>query len=560
MNLLRSPLYCFFLAVTMSSAAFAQSSVEPPAQATISGIATDAATGQPLKKTTIIFRNTQNADGRRFQQPLAVMTGVDGRYSMKLDPGEYRLAATRNNYVRQSYGAKDPRQPGTILTLRAGQELKDIDFHMVAGGIISGRVIDEDGEPMSGVTVQVLRATYQDGERRLQPAGGMARSDDRGEFRIFGLAPRHYYVSATRRGMMDFFSGPGGEVRDGPLNMLQQSEGYAVSYYPGTTEMSSASSIEVKAGDEQRVNFTLVPTRTYRVTGKVLDANGQPAKNAFGVLLSRSGSPVPSGFTQVEDGKLDIHGVSPGSYSLMVGLRDDDEREGAQRDIEVGDQDVTDVNLTLARGTEIHGTVRFVDFSGKQPNVNIMLMPKQARNFVGMSSADVKPDGSFTLDGVFPQDYFTAVNGIPQTAYLKSVKVGGDETVMTGFNGGKGTTMQIVISGKAAVVEGTVTDKDGKPYAGATVVLVSDKAVRTRRNSGPQTTSSDQNGHFAFRGLRPANYSVSAWEDIDEEDYLDPDFVQRQSGRFSTVNVSEGEDRTSDLKLITAEEALTASR
>ena len=397
MNLLRSPLLlCLLVLSLMGAGAFAQSA--PPSatsavtgdqpQGTISGIVTDAATGQPLKKATIIFRNTQNNEGRRFTQPLAVTTGVDGRYSMKLDAGEYRLAVTRNNYVRQSYGEKDPRRPGTILTLAAGRELKDIDFHMIQGGVIAGRVIDEDGEPMSGVTVQVLRATFQDGERRLQPAGGMARSDDRGEFRIFGLAPRHYYVSATRRGMMDFFNGPG-EVRDGPLSMPQQSEGYAVSYYPGTTEMSAASSIDVKAGDEQRVNFTLVPTRTYKVTGKVMDANGQPAKSAFGMLLSRNGTPMPSGFTQIEDGKLDIHGVTPGSYSLMVGTRDEEERAAAQRDIEVGDQDVTDVNLTLARGSEIHGTVRFVDFTGKQPNLNVMLMPKQSRNLVGLSSAEV---------------------------------------------------------------------------------------------------------------------------------------------------------------------------
>jgi hypothetical protein len=323
--------------------------------------------------------------------------------------------------------------------------------------------------------------------------------------------------------------------------------------------MAAASAIEVKAGDEQRVNFTLVPTRTYRVTGRVLDASGQPLKNGFGFLLSRIGTPVPSGFTQVENGKLDIHGITPGSYSLMVGLRDDDQREAAQRDIEVGDQDVTDVNLTLARGTEIHGTLRYVDFNGKQPDANVMLLPKQSRNFLGMSSADVKADGSFTLDGVFPQDYFTNVSGIPPGAYVKSVKVGGDETVTSGFNGSKGTSMQIIISGKASVVEGTVTDKDGKPYAGATVVLISDQPVRTRRGSGPQTTSSDQNGHFAFRGLRPANYQVSAWEEIDEEDYLDPDFTQRQGGRFTSVNVSEGEDRTADLKLVTAEEALTAS-
>lgn len=562
MNLMGSPFRVLVAFLWVAASAWAQTSSSAPAnppaaQGTISGIVTDAATGQPLKKATIVFRNTQASGGMRLQQALAVTTGVDGRYTMRLDAGEYRLAATRNNYVRQSYGEKDPRRPGTIVTLAAGQELKDIDFHLVAGGVISGRVIDEDGEPMSGVSVQVLRAAFQDGERKLQPAGGMARTDDRGEFRIFGLEPRHYYVSATRRGMMDFFNGPG-EFREGGPAMLQQSEGYAVSYYPGTTEMSAASSIEVRAGDEQRVNFTLVPSRTFRITGKVMDASGQPLKSGFGVLLSRNGSPTPSGFTQVEDGKLDIHGITPGSYSLMVGIRDEEDRQAAQREIEVADQDVGDVNLTLTRGTEMHGVVKFVDFAGKQPNVNVMLMPKRSGNLLGITSGEVKADGSFTLKDVFPQDYVTTLTGVPQTAYVKSIRVGGDETVTSGFNGGKGTTMQIVISGKASVLEGTVTDKDGKPFAGATVVLISDQPVRTRRGSGPQTTSSDQNGHFTFRGLRPANYRVAAWEAIEEEDYSDPDFPERQGGRFTALNLGEGEDRTTDLRLVTADDAVAS--
>ena len=525
---------------------------------TISGIVTDAANGQPLKKATIVFRNTQSG-GQRFQQPLAVSTGTDGRYSMAVEAGEYRLSATRNGYVRQAYGEKDSRRPGTILTVAAGKELKDINFRLVPGGMISGRVLDEDGEPMSSVTVQALRATFQDGERRLQPAGGSARTDDRGEYRMFGLSPRRYYVSAARRGFGDFVL-VAGDGSDSPLGSQPQSEGYPTTFYPGTTDSSAASPIEIKAGEEQRINFTLVPSRTFHITGRVLNSAGQPLKQGFGVLFPRNGGTMmPAGFTQVQNGKLDIRGVSPGSYSLMVGMRDE-ESEAAQRDIDVGDQDVTGVNLTLARGGEIRGTVKFVDFSGKQPDLNIMLMPKRSGNFFGMTSAAVKADNTFVLKDVFPQDYVTAINDVPSTAYIKSVRVGGEETVTTGFNGAKGTTMEIVISGKAGTIEGTVTGPDGNPFPGATVVLVSDKPIRTRRGGGPETTSTDQNGHFIFRGLRPANYSISAWEDIDDEEYLDPDFTTRQGSRFTGVKITEGDSQNLNLKLITSDERLSASQ
>jgi protocatechuate 3,4-dioxygenase beta subunit len=529
-----------------------------PTKGTISGIVTDAATGQPLKKATIAFRNTRSG-GQRFQQPLAVTTGSDGRYSMAVEAGEYRLVATRNGYVRQAYGEKDARRPGMVFTVTSGQELKDINFRLVPGGVISGRVIDEDGEPMSGVSVQALRATYQDGERRLQPGGGSTRTDDRGEYRIFGLSPRRYYVSAARRGFGDFML-VAEDRPDASLGMQQQSEGYPTTYYPGTTDSNAASPIEMKAGEEQRINFSLLPSRTHRITGRVFDSSGQPVKDGFGMLLPRTGgSMMATSFAQVHDGKLDIHGVTPGSYSLMVGTRDE-ESEAAQRDIEVGDQDVTGLQLTLSRGSEIRGTVKFVDFSGTRPDLNVMLLPKSAGKFFGMSSATVKVDNSFVVKDVFPQDYLTTISNIPNTAYLKSVRVGGEETVTTGFNGAKGTTMEIVISGKAGTIEGTVTKSDGSPFPGATVVLVSDKPIRTRRGGGPETASTDQNGHFTFRGLRPANYSLSAWEDIDDEEYLDPDFTQRQASNFTDVKLSEGDSQNLNLKLITSDKRLTASQ
>ena len=169
------------------------SPIQTPAKGTITGHAIDKSTGQPLKKVTISVRQAESSGaprGGRFNQPQAVMTDADGHYTIQVDAGQYRLLASRNGYVRQAYGQKDARRPGTILTVAENQTLKDINFDMVPGGVIAGRVVDEDGEPMSNVMVQVLRATYQDGERRLENAGNSARSDDRGEFRIFGLPAR----------------------------------------------------------------------------------------------------------------------------------------------------------------------------------------------------------------------------------------------------------------------------------------------------------------------------------------------------------------------------------
>ena len=528
------------------------------AKGTITGRAIDKSTGQPLKKVTISVRQAESSGaprGGRFNQPQAVMTDAEGHYTIQVDAGQYRLLASRNGYVRQAYGQKDARRPGTILTVAENQTLKDINFDMVPGGVIAGRVVDEDGEPMANVMVQVLRATYQDGERRLENAGNSARSDDRGEYRIFGLPARRYYVSATRRGGPDgvFMMAMGD---DGPMaGSTGASEGYATTYYPGTTEMGSAAPIEVRAMEEQRVNFTMVPTRVFKVSGRVVDASGQPVRQGMAMLMPRSGAFAmigPGGFSPIQNGKFEMRGVVPGSYYVMAGTRDEESQAG-RRDVEVGAGDVDNVNLNLTEGGEIRGSVKFVDFAGKQPDaMNIMLQPKRAGMFFGMSSATAKADGSFVLKGVFPEDYVTIIGNLPTDTFIKSVKVGGDEIATTGFNGAKGSTMEIVISGRAGKIEGTVTDADGKPFAGATVVLTSDKPFRTRRTS-TETTSTDQYGHFTFRGLRPANYQVGAWQDIDEEEYSDPDFARRQSSNLASVKLSEGESQTKDLKLAATE-------
>jgi protocatechuate 3,4-dioxygenase beta subunit len=529
-------------------------------KATISGIVTDAATGQPLKKAQLMLRNTQPGNGR-FQRPEVVTTGVDGRYAFTVDPGQYRLAANRNGYVQQAYGQKDARRPGTILTLTEGQELKSIDFRLVPGGVITGRVVDEDGEPMSNVNVQLLRATYFEGERRLEPAGGNARSDDRGEFRIFGLAPRRYYVSAMRRG--GFEMGPMmltvGE--DGqPLTRGSNAEGYATTYYPGTTDMTSAAPLEVRAGEEQRVNFTLVPTRVVKVSGRVIGADGQPVKQGFTNLVSHTGGFGQGNFAPVQNGRFEIHGVVPGSYSLVAGSRDEDP-EGGQRDVEVVDNDISDLVLNLTNGRDIRGTIKFVDFSGKQPEVNVSLIPKRSVMFFGAASASVKEDSSFTLKDVFAQDYQTIVSGIPPDAFLKSVRVGDAETLITGFNGAKAGNMQIIVSGRAAVIQGTVTDRAGNPFPGATIVLNSTRPLpRMRGSSSTPTVSADQNGHFIFRGLAPGDYKLSAWEEIEEEEYSAPEFATRSGGLLTSVKVSEGDAVTADLKLISSEQKLQASQ
>src|SRR6185436_14473010 len=112
-----------------------------------------------------------------------------------VQPGRYRLFAARDGYVRAEYGQRGPSSPGTALTLTSKQEMKDVRMQLTPTGAIAGRVFDKFGEPVGNANVQALRYTYQDGRRVLNTVQ-TARTNDRGEYRLFWMTPGQYIVSA----------------------------------------------------------------------------------------------------------------------------------------------------------------------------------------------------------------------------------------------------------------------------------------------------------------------------------------------------------------------------
>ena len=172
-----------------------QSAQHPPLEqqevpkATLRGHVHARATGAPLKRAQLTL-----VPASRPVDRVEATTDEQGAYEFRnVEHGTYTLQCSRNGYVRASYGQKGPNQPPVRLTVRPGQELKDLDFHLIRGGVISGRVLDAEGEPLSRVQVQVLMRQYMRGQVRLVPRERHS-TDDRGEYRIFDLPPGRYFV------------------------------------------------------------------------------------------------------------------------------------------------------------------------------------------------------------------------------------------------------------------------------------------------------------------------------------------------------------------------------
>src|SRR6478752_1602219 len=174
----------------------------PPAKGRIAGRVLTADTGRPVARARVFINAAEMTGGRGAQ------TDADGTYEFtELPAGRYTVNVSKTGFITLSYGQRRPLQAGTPLQLADGQQLGGIDFRLPRGSVIAGHVMDETGDPMPGITVQAMRYQYAQGNRQLMPAGN-AQTDDQGAFRVWGLNPGDYYVSAQSRTFN--FGGRGG--------------------------------------------------------------------------------------------------------------------------------------------------------------------------------------------------------------------------------------------------------------------------------------------------------------------------------------------------------------
>jgi protocatechuate 3,4-dioxygenase beta subunit len=523
----------------------------------ISGQVSNAATGEPVRRALVSLRRLDMPPGTTtIQVTHTAATDAAGQFAMEgIAPGKYRLVAERNGFLATQYGSRGPGKAGTLITLEAGQKSTGLALRLTPHGVITGRVLDEEGDPVPGASVQVSRQVYAQGRRQMSRTSD-ASTNDLGEYRVFGLVPGRYFVSAGAR----------------PNAMLQQAEEeYVTTWFPRTADAAAAAPVDVAPGAQLRnIDILLAKLHTVAVRGRVVGEAGAPAggqgaqRTNFSVVLSARNAigagGNPSRATAVTpEGSFDFHSVTPGSYFLSAQVNAQGKNFAARMAIEVGGANIEGITLPLLGGVPVSGRVRVEGETTQSiASVQVLLRPAETGGLVfgPIPIRQVKPDGSFQLDDVGADRYTVTINGLPESFYVKSVRSADLDVLAGGLEiaGGAPAPLDVVLSPNAGQVAGTVLDpKTQKGAAAVMVVLVPQEKERRDREAFYQTAMTDGSGRFTLISVVPGEYRVYAWEEAEYGSWMDPDFMKPLESRGEAVSVSEGGRQAIQVNLISAD-------
>ena len=510
--------------------------------AIIRGHVLAADSGQPLRKAQVRI-----VSGELRENRLATTDG-DGKYEFKeVVAGRYNVSATKGSYVSLQYGQQRPFEPGKPLEILAAQTLEKVDFSLPRGAVITGRVLDEFGEPLPDAMVSVQRYQNIGGQRRLVPAGRMGTTNDIGEYRIFAIPPGQYYLSATLR----------------PMGMMGDSDdrtGYAATYFPGTANIAESQRITVGLGQAlSDMNMSLLPTRTSRVSGTAVDSQGRPMAGMV-MAMPRGDSVMMMGFgppAQIKpDGSFVVSGLTPGRYMLQVrgGFADG---ESAYADVTVSGDDVTGVRLTASKPSLVTGRV-LVDPAAAQTlrlsSLRLGLQPVQMDMFMmgGTPPGAVADDLTFELKAQPGKFRVMLVGQLPGWS-IRTVRYrDADVTDGIEFRPGEDIAgIEIELTNKVTDVSGVVTNAKGQPITDYSIVVFpQDRSKWLPNGRYLRTGRPDQDGRFKVSGLPPGTYHIIALDYLDTSgDWSDPESLDRLQLKSASFSVNEGETKTIDLKV-----------
>ncbi|MEP6918152.1 MAG: carboxypeptidase-like regulatory domain-containing protein [Acidobacteriota bacterium] len=519
------------------------------------------------KGTGVLKGRVSTADGnkplRRVQitvsspdltEPRSVSTNSQGLFEVRdLPDGRYTVSASRSGYLRVQFGQRRPGEAGRPLQLADQQTIDRVDFALPRMSVITGRVTDEIGEPLAGVTVFPMQAKYFRGRLRMVPMGGQARTDDTGEYRLIALEPGDYFVMGTTRDTWTLETD------------VKQRVGFGPTYFSGTLVPANAQRVKLALGQEATgLDFSMVPGRVGAISGTATSASGIPLVGESVSISQEFTGPNSSSMFGFGGGKVNADGtfvirdVAPGDYKLAVRWPGDAERpaEAATVTVSMTGPDLEGIALVGSSGGSISGRVVTDDGSpltlggstlGSGRNDVRMQVSLRAedpdtasRRFVP-DAGRVKDDGTFELTEVAGAQRLS-VGPLPRGWALRSIEAGGKDYADAPIdlrNGQKLDGVTIVITNKLATVRGTLRDEAGLPAAGTVILFPADASRWSEGSRLVKTARPDPAGAFEMQLVPPGEYLAAPADYMQSGAWEDPQFLEGLRDHATSVTVGE---------------------
>lgn len=537
MKLTRCARLCpWLLAATLTAQVATAPSAPDVKPGSIEGTVTDAVTHAPIRRAFVPVARATSPGAYRY---FVGATDDAGKFTIAgVDPGQY----TVQDVEAQGYMYERPgRMP---IAVAEDQQVTGLKIELTPLGVIAGKVLDEDGEPLRGVRIQAIGIWYWRGTRRWVPDSS-ASTDDRGQFRLIDLPPGRYFVRAWL---------PPSPTLPNTHRTIPEL-GYAPTFFPNAGDPAEATASVVTAGSETSgVDIRLRAVPVFHIRGKVsnLPASGSPQVGARDCgRVELASLPAPYIATVQPGGGFDLGGVTPGTYCVALNPDARNQSMYATETVTLRDRSLESVNLAALPAIPVSGVVRMDGQADLLRGPSVFL-----QSLSSMAGAYSQASSGFTLPGLAPGTYQLWMVGLPPPLYLKSIRYGAEDVpsgaVPVRADGG---VLTLAIGSDAGTLTGTVQTESGDPAAGATVTAIPD-GFPPGRSDLVGRAFTDPGGKFSMPGVAPGPCKVYAWEDAGySEMAMVPEFIKEFAGSAATVTVSPGGNATVQVKLIPAGEA-----
>jgi Carboxypeptidase regulatory-like domain len=519
-------LQCFCTSLPAQTRSADQGSTTDP-KFKIAGTVVNSITGAPLGKARITLMDTANRANM-----LSVVTGEDGHFEFySLYRAKYSLQAAKRGFIPAAY--EQHEQFSTAIVTGPDFNTENLVFRLTPLAFVSGKVIDESGDPVRNARVMLFVESHQGGIKRISPRGADT-TDDEGYYEFAALAPGNYFVSVSAKPWYAFHLSPsarsGGSSSPGPTPL---DVGYPTTYNNGATDSQSATPFPLLAGDHAQVDVHLSPVPVVNLTFRVAEDQQQFRMPQLQRRVFDTVEYVQNeGMQSIAPGVFELSGVPAGKYSVVF---HDPQSGRPQRSSQITlDKDGQELDVSHAEAmASVKLSVKLPRQSSGSQQVTIGLQDSRTRVIAGNT---IDAAGDVTLESVPPGKYaLVAFSSDKRYSVVRTV-ISGVETsdhVLT-LTAGSSLSGTVFLALGVVSVEGFV-HRGGKPSSGVMVALIP---------KDPQShidmfrrDQSDSDGSFTLPAVIPGTYTLIAVEDAWGFQWLQPDVLNRylQHGQNLTI-------------------------